>query len=117
LSLPVPPEIQERADEHVALFCANRIPENARDHVRLERRWNGDSLTISERRAPWREDIGTDWTSQDIAQLRYDASTGTWALYWATNRGWLLYDRLEPAGDVGPLLAEVGEDPHGCFWG
>jgi hypothetical protein len=101
----------------VSLFCANRIPENVRDHVRLEHRWRGNSLTIAERRAPWREDIGADWTSTDVAQFRYDPASGTWSLYWATSRGWLLYDGLDPATDVGPLLAEVGEDPNGCFWG
>ncbi len=105
------------AEEHVALFCENRIAEHAREQVRLEHRCRGNAITIFERRAPWREDIGAEWTRQEVAQFRYDPATGRWTLYWMHHRGWLHYDGLEPATDIGPLLAEVAEDPHGCFWG
>ncbi|WP_255450381.1 DUF3024 domain-containing protein [Skermania sp. ID1734] len=39
-------------------------------------------LTIVERRAPWRDDFGPDWTSLLIARPRYTAATKTWTLYW-----------------------------------
>nr|WP_196807186.1 DUF3024 domain-containing protein [Candidatus Solirubrobacter pratensis] len=53
-----------------------------------------------------------------IAQLRYDERSRTWSLYAADrNERWFLYDNVRPAPDVGPLLAEIGEDPTGIFWG
>jgi hypothetical protein len=47
-----------------------------------------------------------------------DPTATTWALRWRdSHERWLAYDDVAPARDVGPLLAEVGADPHGCFWG
>jgi hypothetical protein len=114
----LPAQVRERAEEHIALFCANRIPEHVQGQVRLEHSTRGTAITIHELRAPWREDMGAEWTRQQIAQLRFDPDTGLWSLYWMNNGWrWLPYDGLPPASDVGPLLAEVGEDPAGCFWG
>ena len=39
-------------------------------------------LTIVERRAPWREDFGPEWTAFPIARLRYTAADKSWTLYW-----------------------------------
>jgi hypothetical protein len=39
-------------------------------------------LTIIERRAPWREDYGPQWSSFPIARLRYTAANKIWTLYW-----------------------------------
>jgi hypothetical protein len=33
------------------------------------------------------------------------------------NSRWFLYDDVAPSRDVGPLLAEIDEDPTGIFWG
>jgi hypothetical protein len=38
-------------------------------------------LTILERRAPWREDFGPEWTTFPIARLRYTAADKTWTLF------------------------------------
>jgi hypothetical protein len=54
----------------------------------------------------------------NIAQLRYDERTRTWSLYAADrNSRWFLYDNVGPAPDVGPLLAEISDDPTCIFWG
>ncbi len=54
--------------------------------------------TILERRAPWREDYGPEWTSFPIARLRYTASTETWTLYWHDrNLRFHRYDLLAPS--------------------
>jgi Protein of unknown function (DUF3024) len=112
------PEVREAAAAHVALFCRERCPEELRDEVILEHDVRGNAITIIERRAPWRADYGPEWTSSKIAQLRYDRATATWSLHWRDRRErWLRYDGVDAARDVGPLLAEVGADPHGCFWG
>ena len=117
-SVALPADILEPALAHVAVFCDQRVPDDAGDQIRLEHSVRGDAITIFERRPPWREDLGPEWTRQKIAQLRYDRASATWSLYWGdSNDRWLAYEPREPTGDAGPLLAEVGADPHGCFWG
>ena len=116
--MPMPAAIRDDAMRHVSLFCENRVPEHARDEVRLEHSVRGNSITIVERRPPWSELVGPDWTSMKIAQLRYDERSRSWSLYAADrNERWFLYNDVDPAPDVGPLLAEIGEDPTGIFWG
>ncbi|MGX7730112.1 DUF3024 domain-containing protein [Rhodococcus sp. 2H158] len=39
-------------------------------------------LTIVGRRAPWRADLGSKWTSLPVARLRYTETTKTLTLYW-----------------------------------
>ena len=58
------------------------------------------------------------WTRLPIAQLRYDASAGTWILYWADpNRRWHRYDHLDPTLQLDELLKEIDQDPLSLFWG
>jgi hypothetical protein len=102
----------------VEAFCETRVREHARDEVRLECSRRGNSITISELRPPWRADLGPEWTELKVAQLRYDPSECTWSLYCRDRNGrWFLYDGIDPAPSVVPLLAEVDEDPTGIFWG
>jgi hypothetical protein len=75
-------------------------------------------LTIVERRAPWREDAGPDWTRLPIARLRYTKTTRTWSLYWRDrNVRFHEYDRIAPSPDVRALLTELDRDPTAIFWG
>ena len=75
-------------------------------------------LTILERRAPWREDYGPEWTSFPIARLRYTATTKTWILYWRDrNLKFHRYDLLDPSPRIEELLAELDRDPTAIFWG
>ncbi len=83
-SVALPADILEPALAHVAVFCDQRVPDDAGDQIRLEHSVRGDAITIFERRPPWREDLGPEWTRQKIAQLRYDRASATWSLYWAT---------------------------------
>jgi hypothetical protein len=116
--MPVPGNILEPAIRQVAQFCESHVPEDARDELRLEHNVRGASITIVERRPPWSELVGPDWTSMKIAQLRYDEHDRSWSLY-ACDREerWLPYIDIGPAPDVGPLLFEIGDDPTGVFWG
>ncbi len=53
-----------------------------------------------------------------MAQLRYEAKTGSWTLYCCDrNERWWPYDEVEPSPSVGVLLAEIASDPTGIFWG
>ena len=59
----------------VQRWCAARVPEHARHQVRIECEVAPRHLTIVERRAPWREDFGPEWTAFPIARLRYTPPT------------------------------------------
>lgn len=104
--------------KQVQAFCSSRIPAEARNEVRLEYKVRGNTITIVERRPPWLPELGPEWTSMKIAQLRCDASSGTWTLYCCDrNERWFLYFDTPPSRDVRPLLAAIDEDPTGIFWG
>ncbi len=99
-------------------FCEQRIPPHALDQVRLEARESRGAVTIVERRAPWREDYGPDWTTSPVARFRHTAKTRLWTLYWRDRNGrWHLYDLKRPTADILALLDEVDRDPTGIFWG
>ena len=73
-------------------------------------------LTIVERRAPWREGLGPEWTAFPIARLRYTAVDKSWTLYWRDrNLRFRIYERLTPSRRVEDLLTEVDDDPTGIF--
>jgi Protein of unknown function (DUF3024) len=92
------------------------VPEELHSQVRIEHGVRGKAITIVERRPPWREDFGQEWSSTKVAQLRYDG--GLWTLYCSDSNGrWWLYDEAEPAPDVGALLAAIDDDVTGIFWG
>ena len=102
----------------VQRWCAARIPERARHQVRLECEVTARHLTIVERRAPWREDFGPQWSSLPIARLRYTATTGTWTLYWRDrNLRFHTYDPIAPSPRIEDLLAEIDRNPGGIFFG
>jgi len=102
----------------VQRWCAARVPERARHQVRVECDIAARHLTILERRAPWREDFGPEWTSFPIARLRYTATTKTWTLYWRDrNLNFHRYDLLDPSPRIEDLLAELDRDPTAIFWG
>jgi hypothetical protein len=116
--MPMPREALEPALRQVEAFCATRVADDLRDEIRLEHTVRGSRITLIERRPPWSEMVEPEWTSMKIAQLRYDERTRTWTLFAADrNERWHAYDFIEPAGDVGPLLAEVADDPTAIFWG
>jgi hypothetical protein len=116
--MAIPAAHRDVALRQIAIFCENFVPGEDRDSVRLEHGIQGDHITIVERRPPWSELVGPDWTSLNVAQLRYDERSRTWSLY-ACDRDdrWFLYIDVAPAADIGPLLAEIAEDPTGIFWG
>ena len=102
----------------VQRWCAARVPEHARRQVRVECELAPRHLTIIERRMPWREDAGPEWTSLPIARLRYTAADKSWTLYWRDrNLRFHIYDQLAPSRRVEDLLAEIDRDPTCIFWG
>lgn len=94
------------------------MPEHARHQVRVECEVADRHLTIVERRAPFRADIGPEWTRFPIARLRYTSTRRTWSLYWRDrNLRFHRYEPLPPTGDVEQLLAEIDRNASGIFCG
>jgi Protein of unknown function (DUF3024) len=114
----VSPDPREVGLAAVEAFCQSRVPEDLRNEIRVECSRRGNSITMIERRPPWKPELaGPEWISIDVAQLRYDAS-GQWALYWHdSDERWWPYDDVGPCASVGPLLGEIDADPTGIFWG
>lgn len=102
----------------VQRWCAARVPEHALHQVRVECQATLRHLTVVERRAPWRADLGPEWTIFPIARLRYTATDKTWTLYWRDrNLRFHHYDRAAATARVEDLLDEIERDPTSIFWG
>jgi hypothetical protein len=108
----------DEAMRTVEAFCDSRVPEDLRDEIRIGCTRRGEAITIVEQRPPWNADVGPEWSSSKVAQLRYDDSAGMWSLYCSDRNGrWHHYDEVLPSRTVEPLLAAVEADPTGIFWG
>ncbi|TSD93770.1 DUF3024 domain-containing protein [Skermania sp. ID1734] len=102
----------------VQRWCRTRVPDHALHQVRVECDVAARHLTIVERRAPWHQDFGPDWTSFPIARLRFTAATKTWTLYWRDRHlRFHLYDLHPASAHVEALLDEIERDPTCIFWG
>ncbi|MGH4006709.1 MAG: hypothetical protein ACRDTH_00810 [Pseudonocardiaceae bacterium] len=44
----------------IVRWCEHHVPDDARYQVRVEHKVRGPTVTILERRAPWREDYGPE---------------------------------------------------------
>jgi hypothetical protein len=116
--VPSRPAIPDTALAAVRRYCENKIPAQLRDKVRVEYDVRGRAITIYECRPPWHPNLGSDWTRQWVAQLRYDPDDHHWRLYCAgRNSPWHYSDMAEPTPRLDELLAEIDEDPTGIFWG
>lgn len=108
------PELQQRQIER---WCARRVPPHLRGEIRVECRRRGSSVTIFERRAPWKPELNPEWTEQRIAQLRR-AADGKWSVFWADrNDRWRQHPEIDAADSPVQLLEEIERNPDGVFWG
>lgn len=74
----LPEIVRKTVERDGGRYCENRVPAHVRDKIRMEFEIRGNSVTIIERRPPWREDFGPEWSRLTVAQLRYE------------NEGWAL---------------------------
>jgi len=115
--MPLPPLIKSLTENKLDKYCKNKVPEHVQEKIKLSYKIRGNSVTIFENRAPWREGM-KGWTSMAIAQMRYDEKTGKWTLYCSDrNDRWHEYYDIESTKDIDKLLKEIDEDPTGIFWG
>jgi Protein of unknown function (DUF3024) len=113
---PAPPALPRPTSPASAATANGAFRRTPATQVRLETEVRGSAITIIERRAPWREDFGPEWSRRKAARLRYDH--GSWTLHWADRNGrWLPYPDLDPSPRLDDLLAEIDRDPAGAFWG
>ena len=101
----------------VRRFCADRVPRNIADSIRLDVEVTGRRITIIERRAPWTPEIGPEWTSVPIAQLRGNATDGSWTLFWSDSNNVWHRDPIEPTPQIDRLLARITADSSNRYWG
>lgn len=98
-------------------YCADKVPTQFQDQIKIAVETRGRSVTILECRPPWRGEPGDAWTRRRIAQLRYDTAQANWSLHWADrNDKWHLFDLVEP-GTVDEMLNELKNDRTAIFWG
>jgi hypothetical protein len=108
----------DEAMREVEAYSESRVPQDLQDELRIECTRRGSSITILERRPPWKPDLGSQWSETKVAQLRYEESAGTWSLHCSDSGGrWHRFDDVRPSRTVEPLLAVVEADPTGIFWG
>ncbi|HZO96245.1 MAG TPA: DUF3024 domain-containing protein [Gaiellaceae bacterium] len=111
------PEV-EFAAKLVERYAAAKVPPEVEGELRLEVETAGNSVTIWERRPPWRPGDGPEWTRIGIARFRYSPSERSWTVYWMrSDLKFHRYTLIGPQSGIGPLLDEVARDPHACFWG
>lgn len=105
--------------EYQALFsrwCADRVPKQARAHQQVGYLIQGNLVTFVRRRPPSFPELTLAWSSDPIAQLRYnDPQQDQWRIYQRVNGRWEPYDH-PPADSPEPLLAEIVADPRSVFW-
>lgn len=103
----------------VERFCRTRVPDAMLHQVRLAALRRGASVTISEERPLWESDRGgsAEWTSQPLAQLRWNPRSARWSLYCADGEG--RWRRYQPQARCSMELAldEIDRDPFRIFWG
>jgi hypothetical protein len=98
-------------------YCARKIPESARDQVRLELEFADDHVTLVETRPHFRDH--SQWTRLPVARFRFNAGSGTWALLspvFSNKEAWRPYP-TQPSRDHDKLIATLDEDANGVFWG
>jgi hypothetical protein len=115
--MPLPEIVKALVEKKVGEFCKNRVPPHVLDKLNLSYKIKGNTVSIFENRAPWHPDM-KEWTSMEIAKMKYDKNTGKWMLYYADrNSRWHKYWDFKPTKNLDAILAEIDRDPTGIFWG
>lgn len=105
------------AQSKLAAYCAQKLPPELHDQVRLEVEIEGENLTLIESRPHFR--TPETWTRLPVARFRYNPGSGAWSLYsphLGKSEKWQTYP-AKPERDIGKLIALVDADDTGVFWG
>lgn len=114
--MPLPEFTKKLIEAKLSAYCLNRIPDHARDKIKLIFNINGNKVTLTETRPYYRDP--SIWTENPVAQFRFDNVSKKWALYHIDrNDQWHPYDLTRPNSDIDDLLGELDRDLTGIFWG
>jgi hypothetical protein len=114
--MPLSQALRDQVERRLTQYCDERIPDHARQQVRLSYRIRGNKVTLFEQRPAFMEP--DKWVDIVVAQFRFRPEDAKWLLYCADrNSRWHEYYDLEPSGNFDDLLREVDKDPTGIFWG
>jgi hypothetical protein len=98
------------------LMAKRRPPVAIRKEVDLGYHLEGQSIVLFESRPHWQDK--TQRLESEIAKITYVKTQKTWKLYWMRqDLKWHGYEPLPQAKTLEDLLAEVVNDPYGCFFG
>lgn len=93
-------------------YIEQKVPRDVRSSVRLVYEWDGNVLTLCERRPAYPE---REWSRADIAQFRLEA--GSWRVYARReDGGFVPVPAIQPDPDFERQLEQVEIDPEGLFW-
>jgi hypothetical protein len=105
-----------RIEEALGELCKRRTPPELKAKVSLEFRIKGHDVTLFERRPNW--DGTPGHTESAVAKLKFTRGTGKWRLFWQrADLKWHAYKARSSRGNLLELVAEVDDDPYGCFFG
>jgi hypothetical protein len=115
--MPLPEFTRKLIEGKLSKYCTSRIPEHARDNLRLIFKINEDIVTLILTRPYFKKDP-SKWAERSVAQVRFDNDNNKWQLYFIDkNDRWHPYDVIQPSTDFDVLLKELDRDPTGIFWG
>lgn len=113
--MALPPDLKKTADEALAGFCRGAVP-RLPGRMRLVHQWEGSRVTLLEQR-PHTQEPGV-WGESPVAQFRFHEGRGAWTLHWRDRHDhWRPCEEPGEVRNIQRLLAEVGQDPEGVFWG
>ena len=105
-----------RIEKAVGGLCGRRTIPGLKSELAFEYRVKGHDVTVFERRPHW--DGTPGFTESGVAKFKFSRSAGSWRLLWQrADLKWHTYEPLASSDNLSELVAEVDEDPHGCFFG
>jgi len=103
-------------EKTVGGLCRRRTRPEAKSKLSIEYSVKSHDVTVFERRPRW--DGHPGHTESGVAKLKFNRATGRWRLLWQrADMKWHAYKARSVRGELSKLVAEIDEDPYGCFFG
>ncbi len=105
-----------RVEKIVGAFIQARRPHpSERNKIDLGFRLEGQSIVIFGTRAHWKNK--GQFVESLIAKATYVGTQEHWKIYWLRqDLKWHRYEPLPEVNKIEAFLAELAQDPYGCFW-
>jgi len=107
----------KRIEKVLSAFLAKRRPPaHVRQQMDLGYRLSGQSVELFEIRPQW--DDPSKIHEHPFAKATYVKTKKVWKIYWRrADLKWHGYEPLPFSRSLEKILAEIDQDPNGCFWG